>query len=586
LPFGIACPGSARQKGRILVAGKSEERNRCEKHRRFLRTFLAKQPPAEKEEFVCYCRKLYPDAKSQELACLRFIDEFGLDGLVMAISGPPGLDESILKFAKVLRKFRQEVKLAELTATWSKELVAAWTAAEAIFPKDLHNPEAFGRLCKWLSSTHDNVMKFLLEAIRQSGLELSPECEACAFILEIGALLLELRAKGPPSLPNLGTPVEFLKRSRESPKLLNEVLGEFSPADIKLIVDASNKRFPLVESSDEKLSYTLVTFAKWQTIVKMLAKDDINKAENKAKFISAFGRDALPNKCAWLPTTIKNALENTTNCLLYTLALQNIAPLGSAWKVCGPDMISNLAMMFCRLSTYLGQARSTVALVHGDFLSATNGPVSYKDWSGVTWHDVATQIAERLLISIWQLHPGLFVNTLHPACGGLLTDPKPIETKWDTVCEALTKLSPFSPADCQHIIQNLEAEAGRAAKGIPDESPKSLGSVGDAENPPGTSADGTPEVKPVVASKLVALFGPGEKPKVKGKYKDTLTAKRYNVVQALIQAGKDGLTKDELDRQSGHTEARKAISDMVKNDRDWKAVIIMPQKTGKRYRIR
>ena len=96
----------------------------------------------------------------------------------------------------------------------------------------------------------------------------------------------------------------------------------------------------------------------------------------------------------------------------------------------------------------------------------------------------------------------------------------------------------------------------------------------------------TPEVKPVAASKQVQLYGPGEKPKVNGKYKKTLTAKRYNTVQALIQAGENGLTKDELDKKSGHTEARKALADMAKKHADWGAAIIMPQETGKRYRIR
>ncbi len=99
-------------------------------------------------------------------------------------------------------------------------------------------------------------------------------------------------------------------------------------------------------------------------------------------------------------------------------------------------------------------------------------------------------------------------------------------------------------------------------------------------------ADEPPETKPVAASKQVQLYGPGEQPMVKGKLKPTLTTKRYNTVQALIEAGENGLTKDELDRKSGHVEARKALSDMAKEDDGWRAVIIMPGATGKRYRIR
>jgi hypothetical protein len=105
-------------------------------------------------------------------------------------------------------------------------------------------------------------------------------------------------------------------------------------------------------------------------------------------------------------------------------------------------------------------------------------------------------------------------------------------------------------------------------------------------NPPKDTVDDTDTSKPTASSKHVQLFGPGEQPKVKGKLKPALTVERYNTVQALIQAGDKGLTKDKLDEKSGHTEARKALADMVKKDRDWKAVIVMPGETGKRYRIR
>ena len=87
-------------------------------------------------------------------------------------------------------------------------------------------------------------------------------------------------------------------------------------------------------------------------------------------------------------------------------------------------------------------------------------------------------------------------------------------------------------------------------------------------------------------SPSVLLFGPCEKPRVNGKDKRTLRVRQYNAIQALIQAGSDGLSKSELDKKSGHTEARKAIAALVEKDDDWAAVIIMPGKTGGRYRIR
>jgi len=89
----------------------------------------------------------------------------------------------------------------------------------------------------------------------------------------------------------------------------------------------------------------------------------------------------------------------------------------------------------------------------------------------------------------------------------------------------------------------------------------------------------------VCQSKKVKLFGPGEQPEVNGKRKPTLTAARYDAVQALIEAGEAGLTKDQLDRQSGHTEARKLLKALANDDDDWKKVIRFPGTPGKGYRI-
>lgn len=88
-------------------------------------------------------------------------------------------------------------------------------------------------------------------------------------------------------------------------------------------------------------------------------------------------------------------------------------------------------------------------------------------------------------------------------------------------------------------------------------------------------------------SEKVTLFGPDEQPEVNGKLKRKLTAPRYDAVQALIQAGENGLTKDELDRKSGHSEARKLLKALANTDADWADVIIFPEKAGNGgYRIR
>jgi len=91
---------------------------------------------------------------------------------------------------------------------------------------------------------------------------------------------------------------------------------------------------------------------------------------------------------------------------------------------------------------------------------------------------------------------------------------------------------------------------------------------------------------PVCQSKKVKLFGPGEQPAVNGKRKPILTAPRYDAVQTLIEAGEPGLTKDQLDRNSGHTDARKLLKALAKDDADWAEVLLFPGTAGKGYRIR
>ena len=95
---------------------------------------------------------------------------------------------------------------------------------------------------------------------------------------------------------------------------------------------------------------------------------------------------------------------------------------------------------------------------------------------------------------------------------------------------------------------------------------------------------GAPE--PAAQSTAVKLFGPSKKPTVNGREVAVLTKAQYDVVLALIEARDDGLTKDELDRQSRHGDARKIMKRLATGDDAWKAVLLFPGKTGGRYRIR
>lgn len=77
----------------------------------------------------------------------------------------------------------------------------------------------------------------------------------------------------------------------------------------------------------------------------------------------------------------------------------------------------------------------------------------------------------------------------------------------------------------------------------------------------------------------------GDSPVIRGKLKPRLTWAQYHVIKALLAAGDDGLTKDQLDVQSGRSEARKILKRLHDSDPDWAAVIQLPGIPGRRYRI-
>jgi hypothetical protein len=84
----------------------------------------------------------------------------------------------------------------------------------------------------------------------------------------------------------------------------------------------------------------------------------------------------------------------------------------------------------------------------------------------------------------------------------------------------------------------------------------------------------------------VHLGGQADDPIVRGKQKEYLRSTQYNVVKALLQAGKAGLTKKQLVERSGHTDAVGILKRLANSDPDWKAVISLPRTSGKGYRIK
>jgi hypothetical protein len=91
----------------------------------------------------------------------------------------------------------------------------------------------------------------------------------------------------------------------------------------------------------------------------------------------------------------------------------------------------------------------------------------------------------------------------------------------------------------------------------------------------------TPEPAP-----LVILGEFGDEPIVNGRRKRRLTKAQYDVVEALLAAADGGLSKDSLARQSKHGDAHRILQRLADSDPDWKSVIQMAGKPGRRYRIR
>jgi hypothetical protein len=97
-----------------------------------------------------------------------------------------------------------------------------------------------------------------------------------------------------------------------------------------------------------------------------------------------------------------------------------------------------------------------------------------------------------------------------------------------------------------------------------------------------------PEIEPLPpGTEPVVLNGLDQPPIVRGKSKRRLTKAQYDVVEVLVEAGRDGLSKFHLDSKSCHTDARKILKRLAASDADWKKVIEFP-KTARSggYRIR
>jgi hypothetical protein len=101
------------------------------------------------------------------------------------------------------------------------------------------------------------------------------------------------------------------------------------------------------------------------------------------------------------------------------------------------------------------------------------------------------------------------------------------------------------------------------------------------ENRPGTSTgDGQKESKC-----CVVLRGKGERPLVLGREVSPVTSAQYDVLQALVNAGADGLSMTELIRRSGHGSARNVLKKLAGSFSAWQQVILLAGAPGRRYRL-
>jgi hypothetical protein len=101
--------------------------------------------------------------------------------------------------------------------------------------------------------------------------------------------------------------------------------------------------------------------------------------------------------------------------------------------------------------------------------------------------------------------------------------------------------------------------------------------------PPPVSGNKPPASGPRPA---VTLRGQADAPIVRGKEMPRLTVARYCVVKALVDAGNDGLSTDDLVSKSGCGGAVNTLKALVRSSPEWGAVIALPGAPGLRYRIR
>ena len=135
----------------------------------------------------------------------------------------------------------------------------------------------------------------------------------------------------------------------------------------------------------------------------------------------------------------------------------------------------------------------------------------------------------------------------------------------------LIRSAPNVPA-----LRRTRLNAGRCAEMLR----QALQELVSGHQPGPATGDGPRESKCVVV-----LRSKGERPLVLSREESPVTSAQYDVLQALVNAGADGLSMTELIRRSGHGSARNVLKNLANSSSAWQQVILMPGAPGRRYRL-
>lgn len=137
----------------------------------------------------------------------------------------------------------------------------------------------------------------------------------------------------------------------------------------------------------------------------------------------------------------------------------------------------------------------------------------------------------------------------------------------------------------RYLLEEIEKDLSEIARSHGG-SGEAVGSQADEEETASTPGGGQRRKGsgPRVEVPVVQLSGKGQSCQVLGKPKPAVTDAQYDVVQALLQAGEQGLTKDAL--EAVRPSARRALRWLADGDSDWKSVVSFPTSPGVGYRIR